>query len=288
MKLKKAFERKETKYTMSEETFLQFQTELNQWMQVDEFGLHTIMSLYFDTPDYVMIQHSMEKPKYKEKFRVRSYGVPDEQSTIFLESKKKIKGIVYKRRIPVSYQAYHNWQTGQGLFPESPDTPQINRELKWLFAQCHELAPRVLIAYDRMSYFYEEDPDFRVTFDQRIRYRDTDLDLTKGSGGALVAPEIGVLMEVKAMGAYPLWFVHLLTKYGLKKDSFSKYAFTYRRHLADHLAPIEQLREGRAKAASLEKSSSWQIATMSESTPPASNSRTAWKTVAPTYSHHSK
>lgn len=242
MKLKKAFERKETKYQLTEATFAKFKQELASYMTLDEFGLHTILSLYFDTPDYRMIQASMEKPKYKEKFRVRSYGVPKASSTIFLESKKKINGIVYKRRIPVSYTDYEAWQQG-GAFPESPDTPQINRELQWLFAQYDRLAPRVLIAYDRMSYFYEEDSDFRVTFDQRIRYRAEELDLTRGSQGSLVAPEVPVLMEVKAMGAYPLWFAQLLTKYGLHKASFSKYALTYRRHLAETVAPVDRLRQ---------------------------------------------
>lgn len=125
MKLKKAFERKETKYTMSEETFHQFQTELNQWMQVDEFGLHTIMSLYFDTPDYVMIQHSMEKPKYKEKFRVRSYGVPDEQSTIFLESKKKSRGLFINVGSPSAIKLIAIGKQGRDHFLKAPTHPKL-------------------------------------------------------------------------------------------------------------------------------------------------------------------
>lgn len=240
MKLKKAFERKETKYQLDQGTFAKFKQELSQHMDLDEFGLHTILSLYFDTPDYRMIQASMEKPKYKEKFRVRSYGVPDADGTVFLESKKKINGIVYKRRIPVPYLDCQAWQAG-GSFPESPETPQINRELRWLFDQYQELRPRVLIAYDRMSFFCEADPDFRVTFDQRIRYRDEELELTRGSEGELVAPEVPVLMEVKAMGAYPLWFTQLLTKHHLHKSSFSKYAMTYRRHLAEEIAPVDRI-----------------------------------------------
>ena len=47
----------------------------------------------------------------------------------------------------------------------------------------------------------------------------------------MIAPEIGVLMEVKAMGAYPLWFVEQLNQYGVRKASFSKYTQTYQRHL---------------------------------------------------------
>ena len=93
------------------------------------------------------------------------------------------------------------------------------------------MTPQVLISYDRIPLFTDEEVEFRVTFDQKIRFRDTCLDLKKGSGGQLVAPELGVLMEVKAMGAYPLWFVELLNKFTVRKSSFSKYAETYKRHL---------------------------------------------------------
>ena len=88
-----------------------------------------------------------------------------------------------------------------------------------------------MIAYDRLSLFASEDSEFRVTFDQNIRYRENNLTLSEGSYGQLIAPEIGVLMEVKAMGAYPLWFVEQLNQYGVRKASFSKYAQTYQRHL---------------------------------------------------------
>lgn len=251
MKLKKAFERKETKYTMDEPTFRAFQAELAERLQVDEYGMHTIMSLYFDTPGFQMIRHSMEKPAYKEKFRIRSYGVPTMADTVFLESKKKIAGIVYKRRIPVKYQTCCEWLAGTGNFPGNTEAPQITRELQWLLAQYPQIAPQVMIAYDRLSYFYEADPGFRVTFDQRIRYRRENLDLQAGSAGSPVAPETAVLMEVKALGAYPLWFAQLLTKYRLHKSSFSKFALTYRRHLANQQAPIDRLKAEKGTAGSV-------------------------------------
>lgn len=274
MKLKKEFERKETKYTMDEQMFQNFQAELAEWMQVDEYGLHTILSLYFDTPDFQMIRHSMEKPAYKEKFRIRSYGVPKNEGTVFLESKKKIAGIVYKRRIPVTYESCRQWLVDTGDFPENSEAPQITKELKWLLAQYQQIAPRVMIAYDRLSYFCEDDPGFRVTFDQRIRYRRENLDLQAGSAGSPVAPEIAVLMEVKALGAYPLWFAHLLTKYQLHKSSFSKFALTYRRHLANQQAPIDRLML--EKAAANTESSPSGFATRTKATDCFQNAPNVW------------
>lgn len=229
MKLKNVFQRKETKYLIPTTQFHSFLKDLKKQMQIDEYGLHTILSLYFDTPDDRFITNSMTKPKYKEKFRVRSYGIPKETSMVFLEIKKKVNGIVYKRRMPLTYAEYLQW-LDQKHFLKNEDE-QIPQEVNWLFKRNPDLSPKTMIMYERMSLFGTSDPDFRVTFDQNIRFRSTNLDLSITGEETLVAPEIGVLMEVKALGAYPLWFVELLNDYQLRKGSFSKYAETYQRHL---------------------------------------------------------
>lgn len=58
-------------------------------------------SKYFT--DRRLIRASLEKPVYKEKLRLRTYGVPSDGSPCFIEIKKKYKGIVYKRRIPAAF-----------------------------------------------------------------------------------------------------------------------------------------------------------------------------------------
>ncbi|MCD5003538.1 polyphosphate polymerase domain-containing protein [Enterococcus saccharolyticus] len=229
MKLKKVFQRKETKYLLNQTQFANFLEELQQYMQIDQYGLHTIRSLYYDTTDYQFIHHSMDKPKYKEKFRIRSYGTPSADCLIFLEIKKKVKGIVYKRRLPMTYREYLTWVPTNQL-PQALATSQIGQEIHWLFLKHPDLNAKVLISYDRLSLFDEKDENFRVTFDQNIRFQSKTPAL-EAERGELVAPELDVLMEVKAMGAYPLWFVNLLTKYHIQKSSFSKYAQTYQRHL---------------------------------------------------------
>ena len=229
MKLKNVFQRKETKYLLTTTQFHSFIEELKKQMQIDDYGLHTILSLYFDTADDRFITNSMNKPRYKEKFRVRSYGVPTDSSLVFLEIKKKVNGIVYKRRLPLTYSEYLKWLQTKD-FP-SQNHEQIQQEVDWLFRRNPDLSPKTLIIYERMSLFGKTDPNFRVTFDQHIRFRQTSLNLAITGEENLVAPELGVLMEVKALGAYPLWFVELLNAYQLRKGSFSKYAETYKRHL---------------------------------------------------------
>ncbi|MGX4685376.1 VTC domain-containing protein [Vagococcus sp. JNUCC 83] len=230
MKAKKEFKRKEHKYMIDLDTYEHFMTDLQQHMSIDSYGLHTIMSLYYDTEDFLLIKHSMEKPAYKEKLRVRSYQTPTEDTHVFLELKKKIQGTVYKRRIDMSYKDYVNLET-QNILSDDLANTQTYREIDWVYKRYKNLKPRVLISYDRLSLFTPDDSNFRVTFDHDIRYRTHDLCLQHGSYGKIVAPEIGVLMEVKVLGAYPLWFVDLLNKYHLRKASFSKYSQTYCRYI---------------------------------------------------------
>lgn len=229
MKFKHFFQRKENKYLFSKDQFDCFLSDLLQYMQVDQYGLHTIRSLYYDTSDNQFILSSMEKPEYKEKFRVRSYGNPMGESFIFLEIKKKSEGIVYKRRLSMTYSEYLEWESSK-IFPEAFMEKQVAKEIAWLFRKYPDLSPKVLISYDRLSLFYEADDNFRVTFDRNIRYQSKEVGLCSAPG-PLVAPDLDVLMEVKAVGAYPIWFVELLSRHQRYKGNFSKYAQTYQCHL---------------------------------------------------------
>jgi SPX domain protein involved in polyphosphate accumulation len=67
------------------------------------------VNIYFDTDDYELIRTSLEKPVYKEKLRLRSYGVPKETDTVFVEIKKKYDGLVGKRRIGLPMRKARNY-----------------------------------------------------------------------------------------------------------------------------------------------------------------------------------
>ncbi|EOL44404.1 polyphosphate polymerase domain-containing protein [Enterococcus caccae] len=231
VKLKNNFQRKEKKYTLSNRQYRLLREKLQAFMKEDAYGLHTIISVYFDTKDYEMIRHSVNKPVYKEKFRIRSYGIPKEESNVYLEIKKKVSGVVYKRRVAMAYQKAKGYiQHPHALKLEASKDQQIKQEIDWLLAR-KRLEPKVMIAYDRRALFTSENEDFRVTFDFNIRYRKENLTQALNDEGERVAPEIDVLMEVKALGAYPLWFSEILTELEIYPTSFSKYAQTYQRYL---------------------------------------------------------
>ncbi|MGX4764213.1 VTC domain-containing protein [Holzapfeliella sp. JNUCC 72] len=231
MKLKHVFERKENKYLLTYDQCNRFKEDLERYMLADQFGKHTISSVYYDTDNFKFINHSMKKPDYKEKFRVRQYGQFNPNGQFFLEIKKKVRGIVYKRRLTLSYNDYLLFKLNREMDLNYASHPQIAREINWLFNSNPDLHPRVAIMYDRLSYFCHEQPEFRVTFDENIRFRDTNIDLEQGTHGERVTNHFDVLMEVKAMGAYPIWFSYLLTKHGITKGKFSKYAYVYQHHL---------------------------------------------------------
>ena len=93
------FERHEIKYMITDEQREKILKGLEGRMIPDPHGESAICNVYYDTPDFRLIRRSLEKPKYKEKIRLRSYGTPGENTIVFLELKKKYKGVVYKRRI---------------------------------------------------------------------------------------------------------------------------------------------------------------------------------------------
>lgn len=230
-KLKYAFQRKEKKYLLSVEKYQQLRESVASHLKLDDYGRHTISSIYYDTDDYQMIRQSLDKPEYREKFRVRAYGNCQTTSTVFMEIKKKFVGVVYKRRIAVDYPVISQFNEVKSLpdFTKKIDT-QIAHEINWLF-KTKELSPKVMIAYDREALYDPADEDFRVTFDFDMRWRDQQLDLANGSGGQKIAPEIGVLMEVKALGAYPKWFADCLTELAIYPGTFTKFGETYKRYL---------------------------------------------------------
>ena len=103
------FNRVEKKYQLSKERFEALWMDLMEYMEVDEFGKHTISNIYYDTPDDLLIRRSIEKPAYREKLRLRSYGSPTLNDMVFLEIKKKYDGIVNKRRIQLPLYAAYNY-----------------------------------------------------------------------------------------------------------------------------------------------------------------------------------
>ncbi len=230
------FNRKEIKYMLDDVTYNRFISRLEEYMVPDSYsmegGFYSICNIYYDTADDLLIRRSIQKPVYKEKLRLRSYGVPDGDSTAFVEIKKKYKGIVNKRRVKMTLNEAEEY-LNNGTWPKREKlNAQIMRELDFM-RERYELLPKVYLSYDRRAYFDRNDSDFRVTFDTNIRARREDLDLRKGSYGTSLIADGYRLMEVKISGATPTWFTSLLSEFKIYPVSFSKYGTEYRRYISD-------------------------------------------------------
>lgn len=230
------FQRYEKKYVLTPSQYEQIFSLLQQYMQTDQYGLHTICNIYYDTDQYDLIRRSIEKPVYKEKFRLRSYGVPDRADEIFAEIKKKYKGVVYKSRIAAPWEAVQDMITQGRVLPASP---QIQAEMQCFFRR-YPLTPKVYLAYERIAMEERLDPEhgIRITFDRNIRWRPDKLELFAGDEGRAVLPEERIIMEVKTPASVPLWMVSLLSECRIYPGSFSKYGTCYQRYIAAGQFPV--------------------------------------------------
>lgn len=217
------FSRYEKKYLLSQMQYYLLMEELKDKIQPDQYQKSTICNIYYDTRDFHLIQTSLKKPVYKEKLRLRSYNIPNEDSTVFLEIKKKYEGIVYKRRIPLPlFEAEKYLSEGEKPNRDS----QILRELDW-FLHFYPLEPKVFIAYERLAYVCKEDKELRITFDQHLRWREENLKLSSGAQGNPLLPASFHLMEIKILHALPLWMSLLFSKLKIYPTSYSKYGSYY-------------------------------------------------------------
>lgn len=225
MKNQTIFKRYEIKYMLDIRQLSLLKNEMKKYMIADAFGKSTICSLYFDTPQYLLIRRSMDHPMYKEKLRLRSYGVADENSTVFVELKKKYDSVVYKRRVAMTEKEALEYLLNHRKVMDT----QITREIDYCMDVYKGIAPAMLLSYEREAYYARDDHEFRVTFDQNILWRNYDLSLHEGIYGNPILKDNQVLMEVKTAGAIPMWMVRFLRDNEIYKTSFSKYGTAYRK-----------------------------------------------------------
>ena len=224
------FERKEIKYILTKEQRDGLLELLEGRMQPDEYGVTKICNIYFDNETFRVIRESIEKPKYKEKLRLRTYGVPGDDSPAFVELKKKLNGIVYKRRVTMPYETAMRFLTGGGYEGERT---QIIKEIEWVLTKHPDLAPAIALFYDRQAFFGTEDPNLRMTLDTNINYRLTDLDLECGSYGDVLIDDNTYILELKTNGAMPLWLSAAFDKLKIYPGSYTKYGNAYKKLLME-------------------------------------------------------
>jgi hypothetical protein len=223
MAYQSVFKRYELKYLLTEQQKQTVLSAMEPYMELDRYGRTTIRNIYYDTDTYRLIRRSIEKPDYKEKLRIRSYRQVTADGAVFVELKKKVDGVVYKRRVSMPEHEAADWiRSGK-----TEQTGQIVREIDYFIDFYQTLHPTVFLSYEREAYYERDGGDFRVTFDDHILCRTDDLSLTSEVYGTPILEPGKVLMELKCAGGIPLWMAHVLSENKIYKTSFSKYGTAY-------------------------------------------------------------
>jgi hypothetical protein len=217
------FQRYEQKYLLDAFQYAQFMSVLNEFVRADTYGLSTIYSVYYDNDAFGIARNSPRKSVYKEKLRLRSYGIPQPGDTVYLELKKKLKGVTYKERIPLLFTGME-----QCLNFKADSYPRnyIFNELDWVL-HYYKPFPQFMVCYDRRSFREREDKTLRITFDTNIRWRASGLDFSLGPYGSPMIGENEYLMELKVANSIPPYLAAHLSRLKIFPVSFSKYRTAY-------------------------------------------------------------
>ena len=233
MAFQTVFKRYEIKYMLTLEQKEKILNAMQDYMALDKYGRSSIRNVYFDTDNYRLIRRSIDKPAYKEKLRIRSYGRPkNENGRVFVELKKKYDHVVYKRRLDLPCNTAFDWASGKTCCPQNT---QISREIEYFLSYYETLHPAAFLSYEREAYFDKSGGSFRVTFDDTILFRQNELTLLSDAYGEPLLEDGKVLMELKCAGGLPLWLVKVLSEEKIYKTSFSKYGTGYTRFILPNI-----------------------------------------------------
>ena len=225
MAYQNVFERYEIKYFLTPSQKKALLKEMEGRMWLDQYGRTTIRNIYYDTDSYRLIRDSLDHPVYKEKLRVRSYGRADVGDMVFVEIKKKFEDVVYKRRVAMPKISAQSWIDCR---KDIPFHSQITSEIDYFLNFYEGIEAKVFLSYEREAYSDRKDPEFRLTLDENILARDTELDLGSDIWGTPLLPGGFTLMEVKIHGAMPMWMAKFLSRNNIQKVTYSKYGTYYK------------------------------------------------------------
>lgn len=215
------FQRIEEKYFLNKKTKEKFFKNIKKYIAKDKYYESKILSIYFDNDNKDIVRRSLDKPIYKDKIRLRSYGIPSLNSDVFLEIKNKYEGVTGKRRVILKLSEFYDY-----FYNNKISDNQIMKEIDYLF-KYYDLKPNCFVGYDRISFVGKNDLGLRITVDSNLIGRTNDLKLESGSYGNKYFDEDIFIMEIKTLNSMPLWLTKELANLEIFPISFSKYGEIY-------------------------------------------------------------
>lgn len=215
------FKRLEKKYYLTPQKYNSIIERLNGFIEEDKHHHNTIRNIYYDDDYYSVIRHSISKPVFKQKLRLRSYN----GESIFFELKKKFNKVVYKRRIEMDITRFY-----ESNYDEISDIHTLS-EINYILTQT-KVYPKLALQYKRDAYKSNDGLGLRLTFDYELKCSLEQLDIREVLTEQKDELDGNYIMEVKCNEVIPLWFSKILDDLEIYSSPFSKYGFYYKKYLS--------------------------------------------------------
>ncbi len=206
--------------------------ELDKFAEADDINQYTVRSIYFDSPAFDFYFEKIEGIKNRKKVRLRGYNQHEFNETVFLEIKRKYDIPIIKYRAPLIYKDAVNIFKQQDLngfavdkFMNMDGYQNSKRFFYQVFSK--NLRPVVLVVYEREAFFSKFESTVRVTLDKHLRgIGYPNLEKLYDEKGLSSALDNHFILEIKFNNRFPAYLNPAIAKYGLRKQSASKYVMT--------------------------------------------------------------
>lgn len=234
--------RKEYKYLIRVDQIDKFRNHLLPFVNLDKYAVgmknnqYKVRSIYFDTGKMDYYTEKDAGVKIRKKFRIRGYNDTFENSTLFLEVKRKDNEIVWKNRAPIKS---HNIQpflvTGDSekFIHKTKKFPKAISDANVFLYYFHRqyLVPVILIVYDREPFISKFSTDLRITLDKNIRSKIcSNIDGLFSMHKQSYCLKDYFVLEIKFNFGFPLWLSHIIKDFGLVRQAVSKYSLSVDSH----------------------------------------------------------
>ena len=226
--------RYEFKYLVPIEQYEALKAALLPFMTLDKFaqkqpnGLYTVRSIYFDTPGFDMYHTKIDGVAHRMKVRLRGYNTGDDNSTVFMEIKRKYEGPILKNRSDAPFGVVKKMFEGASFEDSTSNIHNPDNARRFFYQILRKnLQPVVNVIYERepfMANTLNIDNDFRCTFDMHLRsiaYPKISSLYEEGQV-RFVYPGYFIL-ELKFNQYCPTWVKPIIEGFQLRKEPASKY-----------------------------------------------------------------
>ncbi len=231
--------RYECKYLLSPGQVEAVRDYMRPYVRPDRFARkrpgyrYAVSSLYLDTAELMLFQMTMDGNKNRYKLRIRTYGDHPEDP-VFFEVKKRMDGIVYKRRCRLNRRGAKPFFDSIHGGPRRPVSTNVDLEEFGRLAREIVARPVMRIKYVREAYESAAGDPVRLTFDSELISSMTlGYNLSHSGHDWVPTPLEGTVLELKFTERYPPWVGELVERFDLGRTSVAKYVLSMEKALLE-------------------------------------------------------